>query len=649
MFQYDPFQIEAINHIKNSDSVIVSAPTGAGKTVIAEAAIDFAMEQGKQAIYTAPVKALSNQKYRDFKEKYGDEAVGILTGDVSINAHAPIVIMTTEIFRNTLFENLRRVEEVSWVIFDEIHYLDDLERGTVWEESIMFLPEHISFVGLSATVPNVDQIAEWVESIHNKKVHVIKESHRPVPLSHRFQCQNKLMSSKKALLKEGYGHMPDWNNKRSGFRNQKGGHKNKLKFNRLPQLIKHIQQNHELPCIYFVFSRKKARELAEEVVHFEFLNAAESKETINMYWALCEKYSLTNDRSAHELSSLIRNGIAHHHAGMLPTLKEVVEQLFTSKKLKLIFTTETFAIGINMPARCVVFDELRKYSGTGFGNLRTRDYFQMAGRAGRRGMDECGTVYSRINPKYISHNDVVDIIYGQTEPVISQFNATYATVLNLYALFAEDLLSVYPRSLHYFQSSKKKHKKATALLERKILLLKDMGYIADGKLTDKGLFASSLYGYELTLAEMHEDGYLATLGDIDLAMLLIALIFEPRKNDQAPMPAQSIMNIANVTQKYLTHVHEKESKHHIFPPSKLTYFHLAETLGSWMYGRSFEDVLSLSNVDEGEVVRYFRMVIQLLRQVINAHGTVESTKKAAKSAIGKINRDIVDAEKQLSV
>ncbi|OGW86480.1 MAG: hypothetical protein A3A81_02840, partial [Omnitrophica bacterium RIFCSPLOWO2_01_FULL_45_10b] len=189
--QLDPFQEQAISWIEQEHSVLISAPTGAGKTLIAERAIEKALSREEGVIYTAPIKALSNQKYRDFRALYG-ERVGILTGDVSINTDAPILIMTTEIYRNSLFENSNRIKRVGWVIFDEIHYLDDPERGTVWEEAILFTPPEIRILALSATVPNVKQLADWIRAVHERSIAVVEESHRPVPLDFLFQCQGRI-------------------------------------------------------------------------------------------------------------------------------------------------------------------------------------------------------------------------------------------------------------------------------------------------------------------------------------------------------------------------------------------------------------------------------------------------------------------------
>lgn len=645
---YDPFQKTAIEHINNDHTVIVSAPTGAGKTVIAEYAIDHAMRNGKEAIYTSPIKALSNQKYRDFRAKYGEEKVGILTGDISLNSNAPIIIMTTEIYRNTLFENPARLRRVSWLIFDEVHYLDDLERGTVWEESIMFSPSHINFIGLSATVPNIDEFAEWIASIHDRPIHVVQEETRPVPLQHRFQCQGRIHYTNKELRKNGYLGRDSWMNQRRN-RSRYPARTLKLKNNRLEPLISHIQDAHELPCIYFVFSRQKAKSLAEETAHFNFLSPEEHDTTCDLFWELCEKYNLGQEKNVLELFDLVRRGIAYHHAGMLPTLKEVVEQLFTHKALKLIFTTETFALGINMPARAVIFDELRKFHGTHFGNLRTRDYYQMAGRAGRRGMDTNGFVYSRINPKYIAYPDVYKIIFGKPEPVMSQFNATYATVLNLYKEYKRDLITVYPRSFHHFQATKKRRQQGLNLLDHKIRLLEDMKYIEKGGVTQKGEFACSLYGYELPLAEMHADGLLEHLNARELCMILVSLVFEPRKADSAPLLTKHVRRLVRSTESYMRNIHKQERKFKVRPYTKACYFHLARPIDEWLHGMSFEDVTKITSVDEGEIVRYFRMVIQLLRQIKTAYGAPALLIDTAHEALEKVNRDIIDAEKQLRV
>ncbi len=642
-FPLDPFQEEAIRGVLEDSSVLVSAPTGAGKTVIAECVIRHARSQGLGVIYTAPIKALSNQKYRDFKELYPGD-VGIVTGDVSLQPDAPIVIMTTEIYRNSLFENSDRIRRTGWVIFDEIHYLNDPERGTVWEEAILFTPANIRMLALSATVPNIQEMAEWMRQVHGHPIKVVTESRRPVPLKFTFQCQGQFFEERSDLKRWGYGGREHWQNV---HRRHRGPPTHKVKPNRVDHLLEVLKQKEHLPCIYFVFGRKRAESLATEAMLFNFLGKEERKQILALYDQLLERYQLTEEKSAHELRPLVELGIAYHHAGMLPSLKEVVEQIFTSRLLKLIFTTETFALGINMPARSVVFDELQKFYGTGFKNLTTRDFYQMAGRAGRRGMDDSGFVYMRINPNHIAFPEVTRVVYGDPEPILSQFNAAYATILNLFRAMRYGLLDIYPRSLHCFQSSNKKQKEARHLLERKLALLRDMGYLTNAGLTEKGEFAASLFGYEFMLAEMHEGGVLSTLNPVQLCVLLSSFVFEPRKDAHEPRLSPSMKKMERIALEYHDSIYRKEMKYRIYPLTKAPHFHMAPVLEAWAHGQEFDKLFRLTTADEGELIRNIRMVIQLLRELHHAAHTPPPLAATAQKAIFLINRDIVDAEKQL--
>ena len=644
--QLDPFQKESIDWIEKEHSVLVSAPTGAGKTLIAEFAIEKALMRGEAVVYTAPIKALSNQKYRDFRALYG-ERVGILTGDVSIHPQAPVLIMTTEIYRNSLFENLDRIKKVGWVIFDEIHYLDDPERGTVWEEALLFTPAEIRILALSATVPNVDELAEWIRSIHNRPIAVVKETHRPVPLQFLFQCQGRIFQDLHLLRREGYFNREDW--RPSPKERRRGWGLMKVKPNRLDTLLSHLLEKERLPSIYFAFGRRRTESLAWEAIHFNFLTEGERKEMVSLYESLLARYDLTHEKSAQDLRPLIEQGIAYHHAGMLPTLKEVVEQLFTSRLVKLIFTTETFALGINMPARSVIFDELEKFYGTGFRKLTTRDFYQMAGRAGRRGMDPQGFVYSRVNPHDIPFAELQRILYGRTEPIESQFNAAYATLLNLYRELGRGLIKIYPQSFHYFQSSKKGRREGFELIERKLTLLEELGHLTEKGLTAKGEFAASIFGYELLLSELHSGGVLEELDETGLSVLLAGLIFEPRKGDQPPKLNRFHEKLLKATLHYSELIHRRESKLRIYPYTRPPHFHLAGVVEAWVRGENFDRLMRLTTADEGELVRYFRMVIQLLRELSSATHVSGRLQSVAERARTLMNRDIVDAERQLRV
>ena len=624
--KYDPFQQRAIDYIKVGHSVIVSAPTGAGKTVIAEHVINDCLEKNTKAVYTAPVKALSNQKFREFNERFPGK-IGILTGDVSINSDAPILIMTTEIFRNKVLEETSTLEDYSWIIFDEIHYLDDYERGTVWEESLIFLPKHMKMLALSATIPNIEEFADWIKTIHEKPIKIVKEEKRPVPLHFFYQCKGEIVDTiNKVKLIE---------------RKQRN-----FKTNRIFKLLNHLQANHRLPCIFFAFGRRRCEYLAEETREFDFLKMHEKTDIIRLYNDLCARFDLIGDKSAMALIPLIEKGVAFHHAGMLPTLKEVVERLFTSRLIKVIFTTETFALGINMPAKTVVFDELRKFYGRFHRNLRTRDFYQMAGRAGRRSIDTEGFVYSRINSKYMSFYELKEIIFNEPEKVHSRFNASYATVLNLYEKYGEKLYDIYPRSFHYFQEKKKRRDRALEYLRSKVRILKELEYIKDDKLTIKGSFAAKIHGYELSLSELHEEGILEQLSEIELGILALALVFEPRRGTMKPVLNKRLKELSNVTEDIVNSIQRNENRLKIMPLSKEYHFHLAQAIEAWMRGEDFDKMLRYAGTDEGEIIRYFRMAIQILREVLDTPISHE-LKARVKKAIHLINRDIIDAEKQL--
>jgi superfamily II RNA helicase len=620
---YDRFQQEAIDHINNGHSVIVSAPTGAGKTAIAEHVIRKCLENNIGVIYTAPLKALSNQKFRDFQAEFKDH-IGILTGDVSLNASAQVLIMTTEIFRNKILDDPKSLAQYQWIIFDEIHYIDNPERGTVWEESLIFLPKHIKILGLSATIPNIHQFASWIESVHNKDVKVVIEDSRPVPLHFFYQCHNQIVDKLETVKK---------------IRVKKP--------NVIPTLIQAVKNRQGLPCIYFVFGRRRAEELAYELFGYDFLKEGEREQITEMYRSLCEKYDLVHEKTAASLAQLVSKGIAYHHAGMLPTLKEVVERLFTSRLLKVIFTTETFALGINMPSRSVIFDDLRKFYGSYMRNLKTRDFYQMAGRAGRRGIDKEGFVYCRVNLHRIDFNEVRRIIYGRPEEVRSQLNTSYATILNLYGKYQDKLFDIYPQSLHYYQSKKNVQREALRLMEAKLKLLKEMGHISDNALTAKGQFAKAVYGYELMLAEFYQQGIFEQLDEFGLGIIAVASVFEPRKNQKTISLTKEGRPLDKICHGVAEDIRRREIKARVYPFSKAPHFHLAKSIEMWMRGGKFENILRLTDTDEGEVVRYFRMSIQILREMADSRASSHILRDRIKNAIRLINRDVVDAEKQL--
>ena len=377
------FQLLAVDAIRSGRNVLVSAPTGAGKTLVAEYAIEEAVRAGRRVIYTAPIKALSNQKYRDFQDDPTID-VGLMTGDVSIRQSAPVLIMTTEILRNAIFESPRLLNDVAYVIFDEVHYLDDRERGTVWEESLIFLPKETRIISLSATVANVEELGGWMREIRPQDLDVIVDAKRPVPLSHWVHCPehgtfdaSKVDRIRKMEEKRAASEAPPRRSSRRRGRGRGRGRGRPAPPDPMP-LFDDIVDKKMLPALVFSFSRKDCERLALKNEHRKLLSPDESRRMEDLQEELIELFQLDRGHLRGEVFRLARSGVAYHHAGMLPIYKEVVERMFTGGLLKLLFTTETFALGINMPARAVVFAGLRKYDGVSFDYLRTRDYMQMA-------------------------------------------------------------------------------------------------------------------------------------------------------------------------------------------------------------------------------------------------------------------------------
>ena len=384
-YNLDPFQKNAINSIEEGNHVLVTAHTSAGKTTVAEYAIAKAKELGKKIIYTSPIKTLSNQKYYDFAKQY--DSVGILTGDIKQNPDADIIIMTTEILRNMLFRSNEMIQDVKYIIFDEVHYINDQDRGHVWEETIIMIPNNIQIIMLSATINNPEKLARWV-ALKEKQVDIVGTTFRPVPLIHNVFYKNEfvpIMNNNYKLDLEKYSEIESYYKKQ--FKNYAKPH------TKINDLVNVLQEKELFPCIFFSYSRKKCEEFAnmigsslvnhEEISHIEFILNKYLKGIFKNYDKLIQTQNL---------KKLLMKGIGFHHSGLVHPLKEIQEILFSKGLIKVLFATETFAVGVNMPTRTVVFTELSKYDGNikGFRNLTTAEYLQMAGRAGRRGKDSEG-------------------------------------------------------------------------------------------------------------------------------------------------------------------------------------------------------------------------------------------------------------------
>jgi len=450
----DPFQSEAIMQLEMGNSVLISAPTGVGKTLVADYLIEKVFKEKHRVIYTAPIKALSNQKFKEFKKILGEDNVGIITGDVVINSTAPVLIMTTEIFRNILHLNKEELLDVSHVIFDEIHFLADEDRGAVWEESIIFMPNSMRLLGLSATIPNAEELAFWIEDIKGHKVSVIKNFKRAVPLKHSMYEKSlgecNLRQLKEYKTKKDIEIQEILNNNPWANINQ---------FNYLTtthvDMIEFIYKEKKFPCLYFVFSRRQCEEKAGELSrNFNFLTSAQRDEVIRFFDDKIEGLNLEEMPSVKQMRKVIQKGICYHHAGLLPVLKEIVEDLFEKRLISVLYATETFAVGINYPVRTVCFDSMRKFNGVDFRPMSSQEYFQMAGRAGRRGLDREGYVYTLVDMNFFRPDEFPSTDDKHLEPLVSRFSLSYNTVLNLVATRSdEEILQVLKKNFASYQTT----------------------------------------------------------------------------------------------------------------------------------------------------------------------------------------------------
>ncbi|XP_038074593.1 exosome RNA helicase MTR4-like [Patiria miniata] len=460
-FILDPFQKEALKCLENTQSVLVSAHTSAGKTVVAEYAIAMSLRDKQRVIYTTPIKALSNQKYREMYEEFQD--VGLMTGDVTINPTASCLIMTTEILRSMLYRGSEIMKEVAWVIFDEIHYMRDKNRGVVWEETIILLPDNVHYVFLSATIPNARQFAEWICHLHKQPCHVVYTEYRPVPLQHYIfpaggDGLHLVVDEKGEFRQDNFGAamsvLRDSGDAAKGDsmnRGRKGGTKGP---SNIFKIVKMIMERMFQPVIVFSFSKKECEAYALQMSKLDFNSSPEEKAMVTEVFNNAIDCLSDDDKKLPQVENvlpLLKRGIGIHHSGLLPILKETIEILFSEGLIKALFATETFAMGLNMPARTVVFTNARKFDGKDFRWISSGEYIQMSGRAGRRGLDDKGIVILMIDEK-MSPGVGKNILQGQPDALNSAFHLTYNMVLNLLRVEGINPEYMLERSFYQFQN-----------------------------------------------------------------------------------------------------------------------------------------------------------------------------------------------------
>ncbi len=455
-FGLDAFQVQACEALESGDGVLVAAPTGSGKTIVGEFAVHLALQQGRKCFYTTPIKALSNQKYADLVRRYGPDQVGLLTGDNSVNGEAPVVVMTTEVLRNMLYAGSRTLDGLGFVVMDEVHYLADRMRGAVWEEVIIHLPESVAVVSLSATVSNAEEFGEWLSTVRGSTTTIVEET-RPVPLYQHIMVGRRLYD----LFDDSTGFADaqsrvnpelervardDWRSRRTTDR-QKGrgargrggpadrrGSSPRAGLASRVDVVDRLDRDGLLPAIYFIFSRIGCDAAVQQCLQAQLrLTGPAERDAI---------VAFVEDKCAHippeDLHVLgyhdfldgLSRGVAAHHAGMLPTFKECVEELFAAGRCRVVFATETLALGINMPARSVVIEKLTKWNGETHADMTPGEYTQLTGRAGRRGIDVEGHGVVLWSPG-LDPKSVAGLASTRTYPLRSSFRPSYNMAVNL--------------------------------------------------------------------------------------------------------------------------------------------------------------------------------------------------------------------------
>src|SRR6201996_5740722 len=443
-FAFDPFQVAACTALTEGQGVLVAAPTGSGKTVVGEYAVHLALQTNKKCFYTTPIKALSNQKYNDLVRRYDSDTVGLLTGDNAINGDAPVVVMTTEVLRNMLYAGSPALKNLGYVVLDEVHYLADRERGAVWEEVIIHLPESVRVVALSATVSNAEEFGDWLAQVRGG-TGVIVDEHRPVPLWQHMLAGRRLYDLftddgrrevnpelVRLAQREAVGHT---RGRQPASRPGRGGHRprrNNAPYR--PEIIDRLDGAGLLPAITFIFSRAGCDAAVQQCLAAGLRLTTPDEAQIIEDLAARRTGDIPDEDLAvlgyHDWVLALRRGIAAHHAGMLPVFKEVVEELFTAGLVRAVFATETLALGINMPARTVVLEKLDKWNGEGHAALTPGEYTQLTGRAGRRGIDVEGHAVVLWQPG-MDPGAVAGLAGTRTYPLNSSFRPSYNMAVNL--------------------------------------------------------------------------------------------------------------------------------------------------------------------------------------------------------------------------
>jgi len=683
-FELDAFQLEALDSLDEGRSVLVSAPTGSGKTLVAGYAVHRARAEGRKAFYTTPLKALSNQKFSDLCAEHGESEVGLLTGDASIRAGAPIVVMTTEVLRNMLLMASPQLDGLGVVVLDEVHFLQDPYRGGVWEEVLILTPPEVRFVCLSATVANAQVLGEWLRSVRGE-LDVVVERRRPIDLHHHVSLERRNddapvlvdLLDGRALSAEGRRidnllrsarrsrPAPAWRGGRSAPNYP-------VRSPRRTEVVEQLEVDELLPCIYFIFSRAACEDAVRQCVR-DGLRLADraSRRRIRAIAEECTEDLGDEDLEAlgwHEWVEALECGVAAHHAGLVPSMKLAVERCFLEGLLGAVFATETLSLGINMPARTVVIERFNKFGGAGRATLTSGEYAQLTGRAGRRGLDDEGHAVIVFNPD-TTFSDMARVALAPPPDLHSTFRPTYNLTANLVARFDRaTALGVLARSYAQFEADRRSapaRRPLTETLARRVGVLEELGYVDGWSLTDRGRILRGVYHEaDLLIAEVLASGLLDGLEPSLLAGVLSAFVFEPRRarrgahGPSAKAAARRGGVKDRLGQQRRAALDERLAalvgasarltgleEIHLVPPTRHPEPQAAAAVAAWSRGAPLGDALAVVARDAGEVapgdfVRVVRQVADLCDQVARL-GAEPATRAAAEDASRSLVRSVV--------
>ena len=649
-YKLDHFQKEAIKALDASNSVLLTAPTSSGKTFVAEYAIEKALEESKHLYYTAPIKALCNQKFRDFSNQFGEENVGLLTGDHSIRSDSKVLVMTTEVLRNMLYSSRGTPEDLRYVVLDEIHFLEDPYRGAVWEEIILTLPNNVLIVALSATVSNADELKDWITSVRGNIEKITRET-RPVPLKGHFFAVEKSRNhqlTRIEILKNGKP-----NSRGQIFSNARRG-RGKQNFRRWitprrSEIVAELKKLEMLPAIYFIFSRKGCDEARDSMVRYVgSLNNIEEGKKARKYAE--ERFALLTEEEKRILRvdlllEGLEKGFASHHAGLLPLFKQTIEELFSLGLLKLVFATETLAVGVNLPARSVVIEKLTKFNGESHELLKPSQFTQLTGRAGRRGIDVEGHSFTCWSP-FVPFNEVVDLLTSKEFALISAFTPTYNMLANLLSTRSEsEAAELLANSFAQFQWVRNTRNMNSGLIQEvqfRRNVLEATG-LADGwSLTETGMPLTKIFNEsDLLVTRAISDGILDGLPPEELAALVSCFIFRSRGKEKRGKKSRESENFINESIKELMILNDEIERIEVgfgIQPNTPPDPGFAKVVFDWVSGRTLSEVLT-KELTGGEFVRNIRLSVDLLKQISNV--AAPETAKLSLRTVELMERGVV--------